>query len=334
MKKNYLLILFIFFLISCATDSIEENDPEEAVLEACFEMSQETVLTGEILQITSCSKGATEFLYDFGNGDASTKENPVITYTETGTYAISLTVTNEKGKTSSYDRDINVVSNEGFYIYPDIDEGFSAIPLELGVNPNTGNRYYIELLEDELGSDGNKFYYRELAEDLSSERQYLADKPYNSNSAFVNFFPSGKQNFVFPRTLNSLYGTQEITYNMAWAFLNGIQSANKHSYGALESEGNFLYYGTEKPGDFHLAAIEIRNTNGDAFEVNSTAVPEHENATIGDMIAIEGGFAAFGGVFKANAAPPYISAYYPILMFYDATYNMTSYVVFEESALS
>ncbi|MCE2613068.1 PKD domain-containing protein [Flavobacteriaceae bacterium D16] len=336
MKKNYLLILFAFFLVFCSKDSLDDDNPEseEAVLEACFEMSQETILTGEILQITSCSKGATEFLYDFGNGDASTKENPVITYSEEGTYAISLTVSNEKGKTSSYDRDITVVSNEGFYIYPDIDEGFSSLPLELGVNPNTGNRYYIELLEDEIGSGGSKFYYRELAEDLSSEGQYLADKPYNCNSAFVNFFPSGKQNFVFPRTLNSLYGTQEITYDMAWAFLNGIQSAKKHSYGVLEAEGNFLYYGTEKPADFHRAAIEIRNTNGDAFEVNATDVPEHENATIGDMIAIAGGFVAFGGVFQANTTPPYISAYYPILMYYDTSYTMTSYVVFEESAIT
>ena len=336
MKKNYLLILLLSFLIACSTDSLDENipDPEESALVACFEMSQETVLTGETLQITSCSEGATNFLYDFGNGDASTKENPVITYQEAGTYAILLTVSNEKGKTSTFDKEINVVSNEGFYYYPDIEDGFSSIPLELGINPNTGNTYYVELLSDEVGSAGYKFYYRELSEDLSSEGQYVADKPYNSNSAFVNFFPSGKQNFVFSRTLNSLYGTQEVTYDMAWAFLNGIQSAKKHSYGALEAEGNYLYYGTDKPGDFNEAAIEVRNSNGDAFQVISNSIPEHENATIGDMIAIEGGFAAFGGVFKANATPPYISAYYPAVMFFDTAYNLTSHVVFEASALT
>ena len=339
MKKNYLLILSLFFIISCSTDSItddiDENlpDPDETAVIACFEMSQETVLTGEILQITSCSTGATEFLYDFGNGDASTKENPVITYSEMGTYSISLTVSNDKGKTSTFDREINVISTEGFYYYPDIDEGYSSLPLELGVNPDNGNLYYIELLEDKVGSNGSKFYYRELDGDLNSERQYLADKPYNSNSAFVNFLPTGKQNFVFSRTLNSLYGTQEITYNMAWAFLSGIQSAKKHSYGALEAEGNYLYYGTSKPGDYHEAAIEIRNGNGDAFQVISTTVPGHENATIGDMIEIAGGYAAFGGVFKANSAPPYIADYYPALLFFDNEYNKTGEVVFVDSSL-
>ena len=159
MKQNYLLILLLFALFSCSKDSIEGNipDPDETALEACFEISQETILTGEILQITSCSSGATEFLYDFGNGDASTKENPVVVYQEAGNYTIELTVSNEKGKTNSYDKEVNVVSNEGFYFYPDIDEGFSSIPLELGINPNTGNRYYIELLEDNMGSDGPKF---------------------------------------------------------------------------------------------------------------------------------------------------------------------------------
>ena len=336
MKKNYLLILLLFALISCSKDSLEENnpDPDETALQACFEMSQETILTGEILQITSCSSGATEFLYDFGNGDASTKENPVIVYQDAGNYTIELTVSNDKGKTSSYDREINVVSNEGFYYYPDIYEGFSSTPLELGVNPNTGNRYYIELLEDKVGSDGSKFYYRELSAELGSEGQYLADKPYNSNSAFVNFLPTGKQNFVFARTLNSLYGTQEVTYNLAWAFQNGIQSAKKHSYGALESEGNYLYYGTNKPADFHEAAIEIRNGNGDAFQVISNAIPDHENATIGDLIAVEGGFIAYGGVFKANAVPPYISEYYPLLIFFDDAYNITSHIIFEGSTLT
>lgn len=336
MKQNYLLILLIFFLFSCATDSMEENTPEPdaAILKACFEMSEETVLAGETLQISSCSKGATEFLYDFGNGDASTLENPEVVFTEAGEYTITLTVTNEEGDSKSFSLEVTVVSNESFYFYPETTEGFSSIPLELGINPNTGKWYYIELHEDKVGTGGAKFYYRELSEDLSSERQYLADKPYNSNSAFVNFYPSGKQNFVFSRTLNGLYGTQEITYDASWAFLNGIQSAKKHSYGALEVEGTYLYFGTDKSGDFNEAAIELRNSNGDAFQVFATAIPEHENATIGDMIAVEGGYVAFGGVFKANMTLPYVSDYYPLLLFYDNAYTLTSYMVYEDSALT
>ncbi|MBT8177733.1 MAG: hypothetical protein HKP60_01220 [Eudoraea sp.] len=335
MKHNYLLILCCFLFYSCSTDEIEKEtpDPGEA-LEACFEISEETLMVGESLKLFNCSSGATTFLYDFGNGDASTLENPEITFTESGEYTITLTVGNDKGETKTFSLEITVISVEGFYIYPDIAEGYSAIPLEMGVNPDNGKLYYIELLVDEVGSGGSKFYYRELAENYETEGQYLADKPYNSNSAFVNFYPSGKKNFVFSRTLNSLYGTQEVTYDAGWAFLNGVQSAKKHSYGVLAVSGSYLYYGADKSGDYHEAAIEIRNSNGDAFQVITTAIPDHQNASIGDMIAIEGGFVAFGGVFTASGTPPYITDYKPLLMYFDEAYALTDYVIFEDSALT
>ncbi len=335
MKHNYLLILCCFLIYACTTDELEKEtpDPGEA-LEACFEMSEETLMVGEALQLTSCSSGATTFLYDFGNGDASTLENPEVTFTESGEFTITLTVGNESGETKTFSLEVMVISVEGFYIYPEIDEGYSAIPLELGINPDNGKYYYIELLIDEIGSGGAKFYYRELDENYEITGQYLADKPYNSNTAFANFYPSGKKNFVFSRTLNSLYGTQEVTYDAGWAFLNGVQSAKKHSYGFLESGGNYLYFGADKSGDYHEAAIEIRNSNGDAFQVITTTITGHENASIGDMIAIEGGFVAFGGVFQASGTPPYVTNYKPLLMYFDEAYNLTDYVVFEDSALT
>ncbi|MBT8210172.1 MAG: PKD domain-containing protein [Eudoraea sp.] len=172
MKHNYLLILCCFLFYSCSTDEIEKEtpDPGEA-LEACFEISEETLMVGESLKLFSCSSGATTFLYDFGNGDASTLENPEITFTESGEYTITLTVGNDEGETKTYSLEITVVSVEGFYVYPDIAEGYSAIPLEMSVNPDNGKIYYIELLVDEVGSGGSKFYYRELAENYETEGQ-------------------------------------------------------------------------------------------------------------------------------------------------------------------
>ncbi|MBT8210171.1 MAG: hypothetical protein KJP14_06550 [Eudoraea sp.] len=113
-----------------------------------------------------------------------------------------------------------------------------------------------------------------------------------------------------------------------------MQSAKKHSYGVLAVSGSYLYYGADKSGDYHEAAIEIRNSNGDAFQVITTAIPAHENASIGDMIQIEGGFVAFGGVFQTSGTPPYISNYKPLLMYFDEAYALTDYVVFEDSALT
>ena len=130
-----------------------------------------------------------------------------------------------------------------------------------------GNIYSIELLEDNIGSGGSKYYYNELDATYNVSSNYIADKPFESNSAFINFYPSGNMNFVFSRTLAGLYGTQEITYNSSWGFLNGINSATKHSYGFLPDGVNFLYYGTEDDSGQYKPAIERRNASGDAFEV-------------------------------------------------------------------
>ena len=338
MKQFYLLYLCCFLFIACSPEeTVEAPDPDPdpgEALEACFEISQEVLMVGESLQVTSCSVGATVFLYDFGNGAASTLENPEVTYSEAGEYTITLTASNAEGKSKSFSLEVEVVAIEGFYLYPEVPEGYSAIPLELGLNPESGNLFYIELLTDEVGMGGAKFYYRELNENFETESQYLADKPYNSNTAFANFYPSGKKNFVFSRTLNSLHGTQEVTYDAEWAFLNGVQSAKKHSYGVLEVGGNYLYYGADKSGDYHQAAIEIRNSNGDAFQVVTKTIPGHENASIGDMIPVEGGYVAYGGVFSASGTPPYITMYKPLLIYFDEAYTMTDYVVFEDSELT
>lgn len=335
MKQRYFYFFFLTLLISCATEELDKSitDPD-AELKACFQINKEVLAVGEDLVITNCSENATALEFNFGNGDTGTEENPVISYDESGEYIITLTVTNEDEESDTVTKTVNVISNEAFFIYPVIEDGFSAYPLEAGIHPGSGNLYYIELLEDEVGSEGNKFYYREKVNDSTLNWYYLADKPQKSNSAFVNFYPGGNMNFVFSRTLDALYGTQEVTYNSGWAFVNGIQSAQKHSYGYLEDAGTYLYYGTEKVGDFYLSAVERRNSSGDAFEVFANAIPGHENATIGDMIEAGDGYIAFGGVFSKSDSSPYISDYKPLLIFFDSELNITSHVVFEETEIS
>ncbi|MEM6316287.1 MAG: PKD domain-containing protein [Bacteroidota bacterium] len=52
---------------------------------------------GEKVAFTSASCGATEYLWDFGDGASSALENPFRTYTTAGTYIISLSVKDEYG---------------------------------------------------------------------------------------------------------------------------------------------------------------------------------------------------------------------------------------------
>jgi len=49
--------------------------------------------TPATVQFTSTSTNATTYLWDFGNGDTSTEENPSVTYDNVGSYTVTLTVT-------------------------------------------------------------------------------------------------------------------------------------------------------------------------------------------------------------------------------------------------
>jgi hypothetical protein len=54
---------------------------------------------------------------------------------------------------------------------------------------------------------------------------------------------------------------------------------------------------------------------------------------IGDMIKVENGYIAFGGVFTWTTLAPQITGFKPVLAFFDASLNLTSEVVLEESEL-
>lgn len=336
MKKYYFLGISLFLVLACSKDAMEpinENPGEEVALQACFEISSLTLNVGEMLQITNCSEGATSYLFDFGNGKTSEAENPSINFGEGGTYTILLTITNDKEETATFSKSVTVQVVEALYLFPEIPEGFTGFPLETGINPVTGNIYSIEIYQDNTGPLGSKFYYREFDENYMYASTYIADKPYNSASAFMNIYPDGDKNFVFARTLGGLYGTQEVNYNSTWAFINAINDASSHSYGFLQSGSNYLYYGTQEDAGIFKASVEARNSSGDSFEVVLHNFGPAD-AMIGDMIAVTDGYIAFGAVFTKNVSLPYVSNYKPLLIFMDASLNVTSHVIFEDTELT
>lgn len=334
MKHFYPIFIGLILLASCSKDDPGGDNPDQIALKACFETSKDTLSLGESLDITSCSEGANAFSYNFGNGKTSSKENPSMSYEEGGDFNISLTVTNEAMETKTFSKEVHVLSTdvESNYLFPNIAEGFTAMPLEAGINPTNGGIYLLQLLEDNIGTGGSKFYYNELDVTYEVTSTYLADKPFNSNSAFVNFYANGNKNFIFSRTLDGLYGTQEFTYNAAWGFVNGINSATKHSYGYLVEGTNYLYFGTEKDGEIYKTSVETRNSSGDAFQVSLNAFGSADSM-IGDMIKTSSGYAAFGAIFTKNATAPHISGYTPLLIFFDNGLNVTDHFIFENSVL-
>ncbi|NJB72862.1 PKD repeat protein [Saonia flava] len=347
MKKIYAVCLGIFLLYSCSKgdtipetgdpDTESETDPKtdpKIALKACFTVNQTNFEVGESLIITSCSEGTIKsYHYDMGNGNVSLKENPEFVLEEEGDFSILLTITDEEEKTDTFSKSISVSQPvEANYIFPDIAMGFKGFPLETGLTPDN-KIYYMELTEDLLGVGGSKFNYRELDESYNiSTSQYILDKQFNTQSAFVNFLANGNVNIHLSRTLPDFYGTHEITFDNAWSFINGLNSSSKHSYGYVPDGADFLYFGTQVEDGIYKTAVERRNGNGDAYEIHLNNFGSAD-AFIGDMIKTSTGFAAFGGVFTKNATAPQVTGYRPLLVFFDTVFNVTSHVVFENSVL-
>ena len=81
---------------------------------ADFEVQKKLGYTGEAISFTDKSENATSWLWDFGNGQTSTLQNPTIIYNVMGVYDISLTVNN--GHT--------MVRNDFIKILPDLNVPF------------------------------------------------------------------------------------------------------------------------------------------------------------------------------------------------------------------
>jgi len=90
----YSIVLFSFLAISCANE-------DEAEPIASFIINNTNTEVDETISFTNTSENAISYLWDFGDGNTSTIENPKHSYSSDGLYAITLTSTGEGGVDSS-----------------------------------------------------------------------------------------------------------------------------------------------------------------------------------------------------------------------------------------
>jgi len=115
MKKYFFLsTLFISVLLinSC------KKEPEPV---ASFSMDKNNVLVPATIIFTNLSTDATSYIWDFGDGSASTIESPTHEYTSSGTFTVTLTAIGEGG-TNSTSQNVTILPsltgkwNKSFYI--------------------------------------------------------------------------------------------------------------------------------------------------------------------------------------------------------------------------
>ena len=333
MKKFYAIIFLSFFALSCTKEDKGDITEEEIDLTACFTVSRDTLVIGESLQLTNCSKDAVIFSYDFGNNEISNQESPSVTYEEGGSYTITLVVYDDQKHSKTISKTIFVETPvESYYLFPEIPLGYNALPLEMGIDPLNGNIFYLEKTEDLVNLTVPKFYYKELGTNLIPTSNYIADQQFNTENAYVNFLGNGNKNIHFSRTLPELYGSQEIILNNNWALTSTLSSATKYLYGYLKEGVNSIFFGTQKDNGTYKAVIEKRNANGDAFDVQFKTIGSN-NTLLADMIKTTNGYIAFGATFDKNIIQPFISNYSPVLVFFDTNFAITKTVELSNSVL-
>lgn len=67
-----------------------------------------SICEGDGLQFTNTSTNATSFVWTFGNGDSSTDINPVVYYSQSGTYTVTLIASDANGNSDVYFQTVTV----------------------------------------------------------------------------------------------------------------------------------------------------------------------------------------------------------------------------------
>ncbi|WP_425392134.1 PKD domain-containing protein [Ekhidna sp.] len=103
--------LFTWTALGCMvalTSCFDEDDVpaiEDPIASFQFEVSEENF---DEVSFTNFSVNADSYSWTFGDGATSTEENPTHTYSETGTFTVTLVASNEAGATSEFSDDVTI----------------------------------------------------------------------------------------------------------------------------------------------------------------------------------------------------------------------------------
>lgn len=332
-KSFFLLIAASLLIMSC---SKEDNKQGEELI-SCFEISKNTVEIGEVIQLTNCSVGAVTYQYDFGNGEESTLDSPSIFYENSGEYQITLEITSGNGETKTTQKNITVNAIENNYLYPSFSQGDSFIPINFDIK---GDKfYYIENFQNIFDNTPDRYNYVEFDLSNSFSRIFIADRTYNSGNAFLHTLADNNQYFYAVRSLSNHIGLTEVKLNANWETTQTGEYTWRVFYGMLEDDTNFLYYGAYRnqnvdDPDYSLyksPSIEIRDDLGNLLERKT--YDQIEQGFIGDLIKIENGFMAFGGITDPIDSETF-SNYRPMIIFLDNQYGYVNHVIYDNTVIA
>lgn len=125
----------------CSDTLTRTNYIQTGKVTAAFTPSDTLALCPPLtVTFTNASTGATNYLWNFGNGNTSTSLSPTNVFTQPGTYVVTLKVTNSAGCTDSFKRTIRIKeSPAGTFSYSPIAGCFPLTVHFSSANTNTSS---------------------------------------------------------------------------------------------------------------------------------------------------------------------------------------------------
>ncbi|MEM9931166.1 MAG: peptidylprolyl isomerase [Bacteroidota bacterium] len=110
MQRVFLALLAVSALASCARPTVSFVAPP-------------TAAAGNELSFSNNTQEATTYLWDFGDGNTSTEREPNHRFLTSGAYTVSLTATNEKGKSATQKQTVTLTAPKRCLVLIETPEG-------------------------------------------------------------------------------------------------------------------------------------------------------------------------------------------------------------------
>ncbi len=158
---NILFLMTTMFLVSNCGD----DDDETEIVTASFEVATTDLAADAAIEFTNTSENATYYVWNFGDGNASSDENPSHTYDSAGTYTVSLIAIG--GSSSDTAKTSIEVDASNVTIFP--GEGITDVKLYETTWSEIKSLYGTDttmILYSEESGDSITYYYEIGYEDL------------------------------------------------------------------------------------------------------------------------------------------------------------------------
>ena len=260
MTKTFFNLTFLagfIFLLSCSDDDPVDMPPTP---EACFEASETTVKTGAEISFSNCSKNASDYLWDFGDGNSSTEPGPSHMYAAAGSYTVKLLAGTDNNNNGVLEE-----GDEANATTETIEVEAVVKSMEFTIKDGTSWAMGNPTLTDVEGATANLF---------------ASQSAFDSGTPDFNATSDASGKVVFNDLENGNYFllvSKDDLSNLINNFLvEGVFQTQE------EIDGAAVHPGTPQPGDFRLADV-----NGDGLITDDDKTSYQFLEYNGELIARE-----------------------------------------------